>query len=117
MDHWYYLVRRILSTAWRQRWLLVAAAWGVCLVGWGAVTFMPDVYESQARLYVDVDAILTPLLRGLAVSTATESQLDILQKTLLSSPNLDKLIASTDLNLAVTGPVQRQSLIQQLAAQ
>src|SRR5262249_17527183 len=42
------------------------------------------------------------------------NQLDILQKTLLSRPNLNKLVAQTDLNLSVSSPAQRDLLIQGL---
>src|SRR5215208_6691088 len=114
MEQWYCWIRQVLASAWRQRWLLVAASWLVCLVGWASVYTVPDSYESSGRLYVDADAILTPLLRGLAVDTATANQLDIMQKTLLSRPNLDKLVSATDLNLSVTNPQQREQLIIQL---
>src|SRR3982074_3849907 len=107
MEGWYVLIRQVLATAWRQRWLLVATTWGLCLVGWAVVYMVPDSYESQGRLYVDADAILTPLLRGLAIDTATANQLEIMQKTLLSRPNLDKLISITDLNLSVTSPQKK----------
>ena len=72
---------------------------------WGVVG--PDSYESQARLYVDTDAILTPLLRGLTIDTATASQLELMQRTLLSQPNLDRLISITDLNTQVKTPQER----------
>ena len=114
MERWYFLVRLVLASAWRQRWLLVAAAWAVCLAGWIGVYTIPDSYESSGRLYVDTDAILTPLLRGLAIDTATANQLDIMQKTLLSRPNLEKLVAATDLNLSVTDPQQKQQLVLRL---
>lgn len=114
MERWYFLVRRVLASAWRQRWLLVVTAWGVCLLGWVATYAIPDTFESDARIYVDTDAILTPLLHGLAINTETASQLEIMQKTLLSRPNLDKLISSTDLNLSVTSLGQRQQLVLQL---
>src|SRR5204862_1406058 len=47
--------------------------------------------------------------------TATANQLDIMQKTLLSRPNLDKLIGASDLNLSVTDAKQKDRLIQGLA--
>src|SRR5690348_1710999 len=106
MERWYLLVRQASATAWRWRWLLVATAWSVCLAGWAAVATIPDYYASEARLYVDADAVLTPLLRGLAIDTATANQLDVMQKTLLSRPNLEKLIAMTDLELGAKNPEQ-----------
>jgi polysaccharide chain length determinant protein (PEP-CTERM system associated) len=113
MERWYFLVRQVLALAWRQRWLLVAAAWAVCIAGWIGVYTIPDSYESSGRLYVDTDAILTPLLHGLAIDT-TANQLEIMQKTLLSRANLEKLIAATDLNLAVTNPQQKEQLVARL---
>lgn len=114
MERWYVLARQVLASAWRRRWLLVMAAWAVCLIGWAGASSIPDAYETQARLYVDADAVLTPLLRGLAIDTATANQLEIMQKTLLSRPNLGKLIAATDLNLSVSNPQQRDLLVQSL---
>jgi polysaccharide chain length determinant protein (PEP-CTERM system associated) len=117
MQLWYLVVRKAFAAAWRRRWLAVATAWLVCLLGWAAVFLIPQTYESQARLYVDTDAVLTPLLTGLAIDTTTASQLEIMQKTLLSRPNLDKLINSTSLNLNATTPAARQFLIAELGQQ
>src|ERR1044071_9049313 len=114
MERWYCWIRQVLASSWRQRWLFVASSWLVCLVGWTGVYFIPDSYESSGRLYVDTDAILTPLLRGLAIDTATANQLEIMQKTLLSRPNLDKLISATDLNLSVKSPQDRELLVNRL---
>jgi polysaccharide chain length determinant protein (PEP-CTERM system associated) len=114
MEQWYPLIRGTLATAWRRRWLLVAAVWAVCIVGWVGVAFIPNSYESRARVYVDTDAILTPLLKGLAINTAPESELRIVQKTLLSGPNLDKVIEATSLNLSATTPERREQMISDL---
>lgn len=114
MENWYFLSRQVLACAWRQRWLLIASAWAVCIVGWTGVYMVPDSYESSGRLYVDADAILTPLLHGLAIDTATANQLDIMQKTLLSRPNLEKLISTTELNLSVNTPQQKEQLVKEL---
>lgn len=117
MEEVYRLVRRTLAVAWRRRWLLVAAAWGVCLVGWAGVAAIPNAYESDARLYVDTDAVLTPLLKGLAVDQNTENQLEMMQRTLLSRPNLDKLIDVTPLSLVVDDIPERQNMVAKLGKQ
>jgi uncharacterized protein involved in exopolysaccharide biosynthesis len=105
------LARRLFKAAWRYRWLAVAVSWVICGVGWAYVYTIPNSYEASARLYVDADAILTPLLRGLAVDNGLGQQLDILQRTLLSRPNLEKLVSNTDLDLSVTGPADLESLV------
>lgn len=116
MDYWFRFIAQRVAMAWRWRWLLVATAWGICLAGWLVVASIPDTYESEARLYVDADAVLTPLLRGLAVDTATASQLEVMQKTLLSRPNLEKLISMTDLSRQAVVPGERDLLLRRLAS-
>src|ERR1700739_416630 len=93
----------------------VIFAWLVCGVGWVGVYLVPNQYESSARLYVDADAILTPLLRGLAADSAPTSQLEVLQRTLPSRPNLEKLVSKTDLDLSVASPSDRERLLTSLA--
>jgi polysaccharide chain length determinant protein (PEP-CTERM system associated) len=109
------LVEQYLRAAWRRRWIGAAVAWLVCGLGWVGAYLVPNQFESSARLYVDADAVLTPLLRGLAADSAPVGQLETLQRTLLSRPNLEKLVSKTDLDLAVTGPSDRERLLTGLA--
>jgi len=111
------LIRRQASAAWRFRWAMVACTWIICAIGWVAVTMIPNRYEASARLYVDADAVLTPLLRGIAVENQVSGQVDMLQRTLLSRPNLEKLISNTDLDLQISGSSDLESLVQALATQ
>jgi polysaccharide chain length determinant protein (PEP-CTERM system associated) len=109
------LAQQYLKAAWRRRWLGVAVAWLVCAVGWVGVYLIPNQFESSARLYVDGDLVLTPLLHGLTIDTGPVSQLDMLQRTLLSRPNLEKLVSKTDLDLSVKSPSDRERLVASLA--
>ena len=108
------MIRRLLVAAWRYRWAAVTVSWLVCGAGWAAVYFIPNQYEASARLYVDADAVLTPLLRGIAIDNSMSNQLDVLQRTLLSRPNLEKLVSNTDLDLTITGPADLESLVASL---
>src|SRR5579875_908160 len=114
MDVFLTLLRRYLRAAWRRRWLGLGIAWIACLIGWGVVSLIPNQYTSSARLYVDTDAVLTPLLKGLAVDATPADRLAVLQQTLLSRPNLEKLIAKTDLELTINDASQRDALIARL---
>lgn len=107
-------IQRHIKAAWRRRWLGVAAAWAICLAGWVLVALLPNQYEARAELYVDTNAILTPLLSGIAVNTSPAGQLDMLQRTLLSRPNIQTLISKTEQDLYVTGPGARDQLIRRL---
>lgn len=108
------LLQKQVSAAWHYRWQAVLFTWLVCAVGWAAVFAIPNQYEAGARMYVDADAVLTPLLRGLAVDTSNVGQVDMLQRTLLSRPNLDKLISKTDLELDLTNLADREALVDRL---
>ncbi len=109
------LLRRYLLGIWRWRWVVLATSWAVCLGGWAFVSHIPNQYEANARLYVDADAVLTPLLRGLALDNSPLNQLDVLQRTLLSRPNLEKLISKTDLELRVRSPSDMERMVAGLA--
>jgi polysaccharide chain length determinant protein (PEP-CTERM system associated) len=76
----------------RRRWIV-----GVAGVIW--VMRMPDVYEASARIYVDTQSVLKPLMQGLAVQPNVDQQVMILSRTLLSRPNVEKLIRMADLDL------------------
>ena len=115
MDEVRTLLRRYGLGAWRKRWFAIAVSWMVCVGGWVFVSTIPNQYEASARLYVDADAVLTPLLQGLALDNTPVSQLDVLQRTLLSRPNLEKLISKTDLELNITGPADLESMVAGLA--
>lgn len=108
-------LHRYLKATWQRRWIALGVAWLVCLIGWLGISLIPNQYESSARLYVDSDAVLTPLLKGVAAESSATGQLDILQRTLLSRPNLQKLISKTDLDLTLSSPEDRERLITKLA--
>ena len=116
MDPIRLLIRQYINAAWRRRWIGVVVAWLVCAFGWATVNFIPNQYESSARLYVDADAVLTPLLSGLAADSAPQSQLELVQRTLLSGPNLEKVISKTDLDLAAANASDRERLIKRLSS-
>lgn len=88
----------------QRRWIALAVAWLICAVGWAVVAAIPNRYQASARVYVDADAVLTPLLRGIALDDPLAAQIEELQRTLLSRPKLEKLISETDLSLAIVRP-------------
>jgi polysaccharide chain length determinant protein (PEP-CTERM system associated) len=98
----------------RYRWYGILVAWIIAIAGWTYVVWMPDQYQSTARVYVDTDSLLRPLLHGLAVQPDVEQRLSIMTQTLLSQPNLEKVIQQTDMDLSITTPKQKESLLNQL---
>lgn len=105
----------LVQALWRHRWLAVGTAWLVCTAGWIGAAFVPTKYESTARVYLNADPLLTPLLRGLAADTDPSRHLDFMQRTLLSRPNLEQLIRLTDLDTGIRTPGEKEALFKRLA--
>jgi polysaccharide chain length determinant protein (PEP-CTERM system associated) len=106
----------IVQALWRHRWLAVGTAWLVCTAGWIGAAFIPTKYESTARVYLNADPLLTPLLRGLAADTDPGRHLDFMQRTLLSRPNLEQLLRLTDLDTAARTPGEKEAVLKRLAS-
>src|SRR6201986_1206615 len=105
-----------LHAVWRHKWLGVATAWLVSPVGWIGVALVPTKYESSARVYLNGDPLLTPLLKGLAADTDPTRQLDFMPRTLLSRPHLEQPVRLTDLDIGVTTAEQKEALYKRLAS-
>lgn len=99
---------------WRRRWYAVAVAWAICVIGWVVVSRMPDVYESSARVYMNADEALTPLLKGIAVESDIDERMERMQRTLLSSANMKKLIRMTDLDSRVKDNADMEQMVARL---
>ena len=87
---------------WNKRWWLVGIAWLVCTAGWVGVHNLPDEYDVSARVYVDTRNLLKPLLRGLTIQGNSEQQIRLMERTLFSRPNLEKIVRMADLDLTVS---------------
>jgi polysaccharide chain length determinant protein (PEP-CTERM system associated) len=107
-------LKNYIRSAWRFRWPAVALAWAVALIGWGSIFMQPDKYESEAKVYVDTESVLRPLLEGLAVQTDMKQRLHLMTRTLLSHENLQKLILQTDMDHLATNSEEREQLIEWL---
>lgn len=101
MDGLYEQVRIAIHQVWRRRWLALAVAWGLCLVGWLAVALIPNTYESKARVFVQMQSIL-PNQVGITAQER-EGDLNRVKQTLTSSENLAKVVRRTELNNLVAG--------------
>ncbi len=88
----------ILRGMWQRRWFGLGVAWLVAIIGTIVVFRLPDKYEASARVYVDTDSLLQPLMAGMAVTPDAGQQVAILSRLLLSRPNLEKIIRKSDLD-------------------
>src|SRR5438034_2649726 len=100
---------------WRRRWIGLAVAWFAAIVGAVVVLRIPDRYEASARVYVDTDSVLRPLLAGLAVQPNINQQVALLSRTLISRPNLEKVIRMNDMDLKLKSQEDKEAAIDRLA--
>src|SRR4249920_3722065 len=103
-----------LRGIWRRRWIGLGVAWLAAVIGAGVVVNTPDRYEASARVFVDTQSVLKPLLSGLAVQPDIEQQLTILSRTLVSRPNVERLIRMTDMDLQAKSASQKEDMIDRL---
>lgn len=99
---------------WKYRWPGLLVAWVVAIAATIAVMRIPDQYEASARIYVDTQSILKPLMSGLAVQPNVEQQVVMLSRTLISRPNIEKLVRMADLDLKNTTAAQQDALVESL---
>ena len=59
-------------------------------------------------------AMLRPLLRGLAIQPNINQRVSMMSRTLLSRPNLEKLMRMTDLDLQVNNEAEREEMLDRL---
>lgn len=104
----------ILRGGWRFRWLAMLAAWGVCLLGWLVVLAMPDMYEANARVFVDTRTPLTPVIQGIAIGQDVNAQLNYVQQSLLGGPQLQKVAREADIERPGMTSEQRANMIASL---
>lgn len=115
MDELINQVTTILRGMWKHRWLGLLVAWLVAIVGSVLVLLVPDKYEASARVFVDTQSILKPLMAGLAIQPNVEQQIAMLSRTLISRPNIEKLIRMADLDLGNTSKKAQDALVDHLA--
>jgi polysaccharide chain length determinant protein (PEP-CTERM system associated) len=111
------LIAEITTAArgmWRHRWMGLIVAWIATAIGSAIVMSVPDKYEASARIFVDTQSILKPLMTGLAVQPNVDQQVVMLSRTLISRPNVEKLIRMADLDLKISSKNEQDALIDSL---
>ena len=105
-------MRAALYSIWHRRWIALGVAWGVCLLGWLVVALIPNTYESKARIFVDVDDVLS---EQLGIAGDGKEEIAHVRQTLLSSVNLEKVITTTKLGDGIADRTQLEAAIADLS--
>lgn len=100
-----------IKGTWKYRWVSITIAWLVSIIGWAVVHQLPDDYEASARIHVDTQNILRPLMAGMTVSPNPEQQVAIMSRTLISRPNVERVTRMVDLDVKVTDDIAYDKLV------
>lgn len=104
-----------LKGVWVKKRYVIVCSWLICPIGFLYVASTPDVYESEARVYVDTRSVLQPLLQGLAIRENPQTEIAMMVKTLLSRPNLEIIARESDLDIRATTSADYDNLITTLS--
>lgn len=100
--------------AWRFRWVGVGVAWSVALLAAGGLHFFKDRYEASAKVHVNTQTVLKPLMAQLAVQPDIDQQVRMLARTLISRPRIEQLIDTLDFAEKTDGPRVRERIVNDL---
>ncbi len=114
MNEVYQQLISILYGVWRKRIVAISVAWVICVVGWVFVAQIPNKYESEARIHVDAETFLKPLLGRMAVQNNIYNQVAMMRQTLISRPNIEKVIRMTDQDLLINNDEEMEDKINEI---
>ncbi len=96
---------------WHRRWTVLIVTWILSIGIWTYIYYIPDRFQASARVYVDTQSLLKPLLAGLTVQPNTNEEIGIMASTIINRPNLEKVARMTDLDLNARNPAQLENII------
>lgn len=103
-----------LHSMWRRRWIGLLVAWVVGVAGIVGLLRIADRYEATARVFVDTKSVLKPLMRDLAVEPDIDQTINLLARTMITRPNIERLIGKDHLALGPMSPLERERMIEML---
>src|SRR5476649_956995 len=106
-----------LKAVGKYRWHSIAVAWAVAVAGWIVVYRMPNDYQASARVYVETQSILKPLMQGMTTTLDVDQQVSFMRRTLISRPNVERVIRMVDLDIKAKTDKEHETLVDDLMAQ
>ncbi|CAN5159966.1 hypothetical protein BH11PSE11_BH11PSE11_36660 [soil metagenome] len=111
MDKLILEVFRHMRAMWRYRRLGLICAWIVALLTVGLIFSTPKKFVASARIFVNTDSILKPLMAGMTVQPDSGQRIALLSRMVISRPNVEQLVKDTGLEAKAKTTEQRERLI------
>jgi capsular polysaccharide biosynthesis protein len=109
--------KSIMAIAWRRRWLALSTACVVAAASAVAVLLIQDKYKATARIFVNTQTVLKPLMQGLTYQADVDQQMNMLARTLISRPNVERLLRRPDIRIDDAGALSHEELVTRLMGQ
>ena len=107
-------MRRFVHIAVKRRWLALGVATVTAAGSIAAVFIAPERYQASARVYVDTQTVLKPLMASLTFQLDIDQQVSMLARTLISRPNMEKLVALPELKFNIPSEAAREAAVSRL---
>jgi polysaccharide chain length determinant protein (PEP-CTERM system associated) len=107
-------ILNFLKAIGKYRWHAVFITWAVAIAGWIVVLKLPNQYETSARVYVDTQSILKPLMSGMTTLPNLTQQVVFMRSTLISRPNVERVMRMVDLDVKATTTKEHEAMVDEL---
>lgn len=107
-------LKQLLRAVARRRWLALGVAIAVAALCAVFVALVPSRYEAKAQIYIDTQSVLKPMMEKLTYQPDIDMQVRMLARTLVSRPNVEKLVRDPALRLDTSDGVASEKLVTRL---
>jgi polysaccharide chain length determinant protein (PEP-CTERM system associated) len=111
------VILTFLKAIGKYRWYAVFISWVVAVIGWAVVYKLPNDYQASARVYVDTQSILKPLLSGMTTLPNLDQQVVFMRRTLISRPNVERVMRMVDLDVKTSNAKDHEKMVDELMSQ
>ena len=108
------VILTFLKAIGKYRWYAVVISWVVAVIGWAVVYKLPNDYQASARVYVDTQSILKPLMAGMTTLPNLDQQVIFMRRTLISRPNVERVMRMVDLDVKASTAKDHEKLVDEL---
>ncbi|MES2018674.1 MAG: XrtA system polysaccharide chain length determinant [Pseudomonadota bacterium] len=108
------VILTFLKAIGKYRWYAIIISWTVAILGWIVVYALPNDFQASARVYVDTQSVLKPLLSGMTTLPNLEQQVMFMRRTLISRPNVERVIRMVDLDIKTKNAKEHEKLVDEV---
>lgn len=109
--------RWVIRNVQSRRWLVLAVSGACAFVFGGAIFLVPQRFEASSKLFVDTQTVLKPMMVGLAYQPDIDQQVRMLARTLVSRPNVERLVNMPEVKFDFPDLASRDKVVTSLMEQ